>query len=106
MRGKRGKYYFSPFWFLIQKLDHNSGLHAKNQKEISKDVVRIPPPPLPFVWKCGQFPFKAKENIVIIHISIKTKKKDRQPKKEERKKWKEKCIKMNRMKGLKDRRLL
>ena len=75
MRGKRGKYYFSPFWFLIQKLDHNSGLHAKNQKEISKDVVRIPPPPLPFVWKCGQFPFKAKENIVIIHIAVKTKKK-------------------------------
>ena len=74
MRGKRGKYYFSPFWFLIQKLDHNSGLHAKNQKEISKDVVRIHPP-LPFVWKCGQFPFKEKENIVIIHIAVKTKKK-------------------------------
>ena len=40
MRGKRGKYYFSPFWFLIQKLDHNSGLHAKNQKEISKESLK------------------------------------------------------------------
>ena len=25
----RGKIIFSPLWFLIQKLDHNSGLHAK-----------------------------------------------------------------------------
>jgi len=25
----RGKFIFPPFWFLIQKLDHKSGLHAK-----------------------------------------------------------------------------
>ena len=31
------KYCFSPFWFLIKKLDHNSGLHAKNQREIFKN---------------------------------------------------------------------
>ena len=29
--------------FLIQKLNHNSGLHAKNQREISKNKVRRPP---------------------------------------------------------------
>ena len=40
LRGNRGKYYFSPFWFLIQKLDHNSALHAKNQREISNNKVR------------------------------------------------------------------
>ena len=28
---------FSPFWFLIKKIDHNSGLHAKNQRDISKN---------------------------------------------------------------------
>ena len=29
-RGKiRGKITFSPLWFLILKLDHNSGLHSK-----------------------------------------------------------------------------
>jgi len=26
-------------WCLIQKLDHNSGLHAKNQREISRNKV-------------------------------------------------------------------
>ena len=50
----RGKIIFSPLWCLIQKLDHNSGLHAKNQREISKNEVRSPPPP--FVWKCGHSP--------------------------------------------------
>ena len=33
--GKKGKNYFPTFCCLIQKLDHNSGLHAKNQREIS-----------------------------------------------------------------------
>ena len=33
----RGKIIFSPLWCLIQKLDHNSGLHAQNQREISKN---------------------------------------------------------------------
>ena len=43
----RGKIIFSPLWCLIKKLDHNSGLHAKNQREISKNKVRKPPyPPL------------------------------------------------------------
>ena len=50
-----GKLIFSLLWCLIQKLDHNSGLHAKNQREISKNEVRTPPPP--FVWKCGHSPF-------------------------------------------------
>ena len=36
----RGEFIFSPLWCLIQKLDHNSGLHAKNQREISKNEVR------------------------------------------------------------------
>ena len=40
----RGKIIFSPLWCLIQKLDHNSGLHAKNQREISKNEVRNPHP--------------------------------------------------------------
>ena len=31
---------FPPLWCLIQKLDHNSGLHAKNQREISSNKVR------------------------------------------------------------------
>ena len=39
-----GGNYFSPLWCMIQKLDHNSGLHAKNQREISKNEVRSPPP--------------------------------------------------------------
>ena len=30
-----GKIIFPPLWFLIKKLDHNSGLHAKNQIDIS-----------------------------------------------------------------------
>ena len=33
--GKKGKNYFSYICCLIQKLDHNSGLRAKNQREIS-----------------------------------------------------------------------
>ena len=41
-----GKIIFPPLWFLIKKLDHNSGLHAKNQRDISKNKVRKPPPPL------------------------------------------------------------
>ena len=40
----RGKIIFSPLWCLIQKLDPNSGLHAKNQREISKNEVRNPTP--------------------------------------------------------------
>ena len=36
----KGKISFSPLWFLIQKLDHNSGLHAKNQRDISSNKVR------------------------------------------------------------------
>ena len=40
-RGKiMGKITFSPLWFLIKKLDHNSGLHAKNEREISSYKVR------------------------------------------------------------------
>ena len=35
----REKIVFPPFWFLIQKLDHNSGLREKNQKEISSNKV-------------------------------------------------------------------
>ena len=41
IRKKHGENYF---WFLIKKLDHNSGLHAKNQREINKNEVRSPPP--------------------------------------------------------------
>ena len=59
---KRGKIIFSPLWCLIQKLDHNSGLHAKNQREISKNEVRKPPPTLcmemwtfPFIYRCMFF---------------------------------------------------
>ena len=33
------QYKISPLWFLIQKLDHNSALHAKNQREISSNKV-------------------------------------------------------------------
>ena len=51
----RGKIIFSPLWCLIQKLDHNSGLHAKNQREISKNEVRSPPPTL--CMKMWTFPF-------------------------------------------------
>ena len=51
----RGKIIFSPLWCLIQKLDHNSGLHAKNQREISKNEVRKPPPTL--CMEMWTFPF-------------------------------------------------
>ena len=34
-----GENYFSPLWCLIQKLDPISGLHAKNQREISSNKV-------------------------------------------------------------------
>ena len=34
-----GENYFFPLWCLIQKLDHNSGLLAKNQREISSNKV-------------------------------------------------------------------
>ena len=37
---KAGKIICSPFWCLVQKLDHNSGLQAKNQREISSNKVR------------------------------------------------------------------
>ena len=36
----KGKIIFPPLWVLIKKLDHNSGLHAKNQREISSNKVR------------------------------------------------------------------
>ena len=36
----RGEIIFPPFWCLIKKLDHNSSLHAKNQREISSYKVR------------------------------------------------------------------
>ena len=36
----QGKNYFPPFWFLNKKLDHNSGLHAKKNREISSNKVR------------------------------------------------------------------
>ena len=36
----RGKIIFPPLWCFIQKLDHNSGLLAKNQREISSNKVR------------------------------------------------------------------
>ena len=40
-RGKiSGKISFSPLWVLIKKLDRNSGLHAKNQRENSSNKVR------------------------------------------------------------------
>ena len=52
----QGKNYFSPLWFLIIKLDHNSGLHAKNQREISKSKVRRPPPTL--FMEMWTFPFQ------------------------------------------------
>ena len=32
---------------LIKKLDHNRGLHAKNQREISKKTKSEGPPPHP-----------------------------------------------------------
>ena len=51
-----GEIIFSPLWCLIQKLDHNSGLHAKNQREISKNEVRKPPPTL--CMEMWTFPFK------------------------------------------------
>ena len=34
-----GKIIFPTFWVLIKKLDRNSGLHAKNQREISGNKV-------------------------------------------------------------------
>jgi len=37
-KNKRGNYY--SYILLIQKLDHNSGLHVKNQREISSNKVR------------------------------------------------------------------
>ena len=36
-KNKRGNYY--SYILLIQKLDHNSGLHVKNQREISSNKV-------------------------------------------------------------------
>ena len=48
-----GKIIFSPLWCLIQKLDHNSGLHAKNQREISKNDIRSP-----LFMEMWTFPFK------------------------------------------------
>jgi len=52
-----GENYFSPLWCLIKKLDHNSGLHAKNQREISKNEVRTPPTLCMEMWT---FPFDLK----------------------------------------------
>ena len=36
----KGKIIFPTLWVLIKKLDRNSGLHAKNQREISSNKVR------------------------------------------------------------------
>ena len=36
---KQGKIIFPTFCCLIQKLDHNLGLHAKNQRDISSNKV-------------------------------------------------------------------
>ena len=52
IRKKQGENYF---WFLIKKLNHNSGLHAKNQREINKNEVRSPPPS--FCMEMWTFPF-------------------------------------------------
>ena len=38
---KSGKIIFPKLWFLIKKLDHNSDLHAKSQREISKNKVTL-----------------------------------------------------------------
>ena len=38
----RGKIIFPPRWFLINKLDQILGLHAKNQREISKTKLEDP----------------------------------------------------------------
>ena len=35
-----GKIISSPLWCLIQKLYHNSSLHAKKEREISSNKVR------------------------------------------------------------------
>ena len=36
----KGKIIFPTLWVLIKKLNRNSGLHAKNQREISSNKVR------------------------------------------------------------------
>ena len=61
---KEGENNFFPLWCLIQKLDHNSGLHAKNQREISKNEVRKPPPTL--CMEMWTFPFKDDFQIVLL----------------------------------------
>ena len=49
--------YLPPIWLLIQKLDHNSGLHAKkNQTDISKNEDRTLPPPS-LCMEMWTFPF-------------------------------------------------
>ena len=52
-QGEGGNYFFPTLVFESKTIDHNSGRHAKNQGEISKNEVRRPPP---FVWKCGHSP--------------------------------------------------
>ena len=37
----RGKIIFSPLWCLIQKLDHNSGLHAKIREKSLKTKSEV-----------------------------------------------------------------
>ena len=57
IKGKnKGKIIFSTLWFLIKKLNHNSGLHAKNQRDISKNKVRRPPSPT-LCMEMWTFPF-------------------------------------------------
>ena len=56
------KFFFPPLWCLVQKLDHNSGLHAKNQREISKNEVRKPPTPT-LCMEMWTFPFSKNEYI-------------------------------------------
>ena len=38
---KRGEIIFSPLWCLIQKLDHNSGLHEKKIREKSLKTLKV-----------------------------------------------------------------
>ena len=44
----KGEIIFPTFCCLIKKLDHNSGLHAKNQREISSNKVRS------LLWPLGR----------------------------------------------------
>ena len=51
MREKWGRKFFSPVWCLIQKLDHNSGLHVKIRDKSLKTSQKAL-----VVCKCGHSP--------------------------------------------------